>query len=363
MDAPLLHLVTPNIWREALAVGAVRPSVAEFVHLSNAEQVAIPANRLYPGRDDVYLLVLDPGRVGVEVRWEPGEPSDAAGLMFPHAYGPIPTAAVLAVVPYRPGPDGVFTDPVLPDMAAPWRATAQPISVLRRTATAEEPVEGGVAIHTEPVPFSYRHNSLLLDDPVDAPTVAAEAARTSAGLGRPAAQLLGDAFAPTAAALAALGWQVGEQVAMVARPAAAPNGRVEQLDLAAVRPLWDAEWRRDLPQASDEARGQLCDRYALEAAVVDLRYLAVREEGAVVAAALLKIDGATAELDAVGTDPEHRGRGHGDALVAEALALAAAAGCDVVGLDADAEDWPRRWYARRGFTAVRRSWFATGPTP
>ncbi len=49
MDATLLHLVTPSIWREALAVGAVRPSVAEFVHLSAAAQVAIPANRLHAG--------------------------------------------------------------------------------------------------------------------------------------------------------------------------------------------------------------------------------------------------------------------------------------------------------------------------
>ncbi len=80
-----------------------------------------------------------------------------------------------------------------------------------------------------------------------------------------------------------------------------------------------------------------------------------------VAAALLKIDGATAALDAVGTDDAHRGRGHGDALVAEALALAGAAGCDVVGLDADPDDWPRRWYARRGFAEVSRNWFATGP--
>ena len=62
-----------------------------------------------------------------------------------------------------------------------------------------------------------------------------------------------------------------------------------------------------------------------------MRYLAVRDGGDVVAAAVLKIDGATAGLDAVGTDPAHRGRGHGDALVTEALALAAAAGCDVVG--------------------------------
>ena len=359
MDAPLLHLVTPSIWREALAVGAVRPSVAEFVHLSAAAQVAIPANRLYAGRDDVYLLALDPGRVGVDVRWEPGEPSDAAGLLFPHAYGPISTAAVLAVLPYRPGPDGVFTAPTLPRLDVGWRAAAQPASVLRRAATAEVPVAGGVAIRTDPVPFSYQHNILLVDAPVDAATVVAEADRALAGLDHRAAQLFGDALAPTARGLRELGWEVGEQIGMVARAGGSPPGKVERVDLDAVRPLWDATWRADLPDASEEARAQLSDRYALEEPVVDLRYLAVRDGGAVAAAAVLRIDGATAAFDAVGTDPACRGRGYGDALVAEALAVAGAAGCDAMGLDAAADEWPRRWYGRRGFTEMSVNWFAT----
>ena len=37
-------------------------------------------------------------------------------MRFPHAYGPIPTAAVRAVVPYRPDADGAFRTPTgLPD--------------------------------------------------------------------------------------------------------------------------------------------------------------------------------------------------------------------------------------------------------
>jgi uncharacterized protein (DUF952 family) len=63
VDEPLLHLVTPAVWRSALAVGAVHPTVADFVHLSAAGQVAIPANRLYSGRPDLYLLALDPSRI------------------------------------------------------------------------------------------------------------------------------------------------------------------------------------------------------------------------------------------------------------------------------------------------------------
>ena len=53
------------------------------------------ANGHYPGRNDLYLLVLDPERIPVEVRWEESEPP----MRFPHAYGPVPTAAVLDVSP------------------------------------------------------------------------------------------------------------------------------------------------------------------------------------------------------------------------------------------------------------------------
>ena len=66
---PLLHLVSPSQWRTALADGAIHPTVAEFVHLSAPEQVAVAANGHYAGRTDLYLLVLDPARIPVEVRW------------------------------------------------------------------------------------------------------------------------------------------------------------------------------------------------------------------------------------------------------------------------------------------------------
>src|SRR5690606_22025743 len=73
----LLHITTAAPWRMALAAGSlVTPSLRSdgFVHLSRPDQVALPANRLYAGRDDLLLLVLDPARLASEVRWEPGVP-------------------------------------------------------------------------------------------------------------------------------------------------------------------------------------------------------------------------------------------------------------------------------------------------
>jgi uncharacterized protein (DUF952 family) len=107
----LLHLVTADEWDGAQAAGGIEPGPAgsgEFVHLSAPHQVHLPANRLFAGRDDVLLLVLDPDRLGAEVRWEPGVPGDPASMTFPHLYGALPVAAVVRVVPYTLGPDGDF---------------------------------------------------------------------------------------------------------------------------------------------------------------------------------------------------------------------------------------------------------------
>ena len=99
---PLLHLCPPAGWRAALDTGALHPA-GPFVHLSYPEQVHLPAQRLFPGRRDLLLLVVDPARLTDPVRFEPGVPGDPEAMRFPHLYGPLPTAAVVAVVPYVPG--------------------------------------------------------------------------------------------------------------------------------------------------------------------------------------------------------------------------------------------------------------------
>ncbi len=78
------------------------------MHLSTPEQVHLPAERLFPGRRDLLLLVVDPARLADPVRMEPGVPTDPEGMLFPHLYGPLPVTAVVATLPYRP--------PVVPDL-------------------------------------------------------------------------------------------------------------------------------------------------------------------------------------------------------------------------------------------------------
>jgi uncharacterized protein (DUF952 family) len=109
---PLLHLITPDDWRAAQADGAVTPLPdIGFVHLSTPDQVALPANRLFAGRSDLLLLVIDPDLLDAEVRWEPGVHGDPESMRFPHAYGSVPISAVTAVRPYRPESDGRYGRP------------------------------------------------------------------------------------------------------------------------------------------------------------------------------------------------------------------------------------------------------------
>jgi uncharacterized protein (DUF952 family)/GNAT superfamily N-acetyltransferase len=360
MRTVLQHLITTDAWRSVLAAGAIDPLPEfGFVHLSTPEQVALPANRLFAGRTDVLLLVLDPTRIGVEVRWEPGVPGDPESMRFPHAYGPVPASAVLAVEPYRPDGAGVFAAPGSAPADVADRCLLIEPSITRRMAGTELPVTGGVAVRTPAVSGSRQHNQLLIDGPTDAATLLAEADTALDGLPHRMATLLGEAHRPTAVALAGAGWEVDEIVVMAGPPAGARSDRVEAVDVEALRPTWGAMWRRQISGITDATVADLADRYLLQQSVVDNRYLAVRDGDQIVAAALLSIDGATAWLNDVFTEPEHRGRRHGDALVAEAMALAAEAGCDVVGLGAVADDWPRSWYARRGFAEVNRCWCAT----
>jgi uncharacterized protein (DUF952 family) len=111
----LVHMCGREEWAAASVSGEHRPpSLADagFVHLSTVEQVHLPANRLYTGRTDLVLLYLNPALLGAPVRWEPGVPTDPESMRFPHLYGPLPAAAVIAVTPYSAGPDGSF--PALP---------------------------------------------------------------------------------------------------------------------------------------------------------------------------------------------------------------------------------------------------------
>jgi uncharacterized protein (DUF952 family) len=120
-NAVLVHLCATGEWSNAQNRGFIHPdpsSDVDFIHLSTPEQVHLPANRLYRGRDDLVLLHIDPTLLDSPVRWEPGVATDPESMLFPHLYGVLPVRAVIRVSAYPPGSDGSF-----PRLAGPQEAT------------------------------------------------------------------------------------------------------------------------------------------------------------------------------------------------------------------------------------------------
>lgn len=118
----IYHLALVDEWEAARAAGepyarsSVGVSLAEegFVHFSFREQVAATAERFYAGRDDVVVLVVDTDRLTSPLVIEPPVGTeDPDAEEFPHVYGPLDLAAVVAVLPAPPGPTGVPTIPPL----------------------------------------------------------------------------------------------------------------------------------------------------------------------------------------------------------------------------------------------------------
>lgn len=110
----ILHICPAADWAVVEKAAQYRPASLDevgFVHCSDRGTVRLPANALYAGRDDLLLLEIDPVRLDVDVRWEPGVPAVDGAPWFPHVYGPIPVEAVAAVHPFPPEPDGRFELP------------------------------------------------------------------------------------------------------------------------------------------------------------------------------------------------------------------------------------------------------------
>ena len=364
---PLLHLTTPAEWRTALQAGELTPpSLAEvgFVHLSTPEQVHLPAERLFPGRHDVVLLVIDPRRLADPVRLEPGVPGDPSSMRFPHLYGPLPTSAVIAVVPWRPGTP--LTLPAPDDALS--RARALDVSLRTRRAARVLDLPGGVAVMDPAFPHSREDNRLLLTGPAGADEVEALSAAVAdeAGWATEAVTLLHGDAEPVAAELVRRGWDVATSLVMAcwAPFPTGPAGPAEVVPQSDVHPLWDRSWRAGLaPEEPDlaEVVRQLIGREHRNDRVVRVTDVAVRAAGRVVTAAQVRVDGATASLESVVSRPAARRRGYGNAVLARALDVARGAGCDLVVLDAADGDWPRHWYGRHGFTPVGRTWDAVRP--
>lgn len=103
----LFHVADADEWAAARRSGRYERStrglsLAEvgFVHLSTAEQWPGVLHRFYPDHEGgLLLLTIDPALLTAPLRWEVGDPT--TGEEFPHLYGPLDVAAVIAATPLR----------------------------------------------------------------------------------------------------------------------------------------------------------------------------------------------------------------------------------------------------------------------
>lgn len=95
----LYHLASTEEWAAYQGAGAIVPASIEaegFVHCSYGRQVAGTLAKHFAGATGLLALELDPAALG-DVRLV-DEDSYGSGQAFPHAYGPIPAAAVQGTI-------------------------------------------------------------------------------------------------------------------------------------------------------------------------------------------------------------------------------------------------------------------------
>ncbi|MFI1333816.1 GNAT family N-acetyltransferase [Streptomyces sp. NPDC020845] len=241
------------------------------------------------------------------------------------------------------------------------RATAFRLSFARRQAAEVREVPGGFLVLDDDYARSHEHNQLHLDGSVSPAEVPDLAEASMAALPHRHLTIHDDALgAACAPYLTRVGYGHGTELVMThtgPTPPAAP-ARAEPLDLPALAPALARQQRRWMPHADDETIRQLVERRTARLRGAErVQFLGVYAAGGDLASwadlYLASADGIAQVEDLVTADP-HTRHGHADTLLADALHRSAAAGCTLRFLVADGDDWPRRWYARRGFTVVGR---------
>ena len=94
-------------WTAAQAAGVFTGSAVDladgYIHFSTAAQAAETARRHFAGQADLVVLAIEADDLGEALVWEPSRGGD----LFPHLYGPLPVASVLAVTEAPLAEDGV----------------------------------------------------------------------------------------------------------------------------------------------------------------------------------------------------------------------------------------------------------------
>jgi uncharacterized protein (DUF952 family) len=91
----LYKILSREAWEAAARAGVYEGSPVDradgFIHFSTAAQAAETARRHFAGQAGLVILAVEAEALGPALTWEPSR----GGALFPHLYGPLPTALVL----------------------------------------------------------------------------------------------------------------------------------------------------------------------------------------------------------------------------------------------------------------------------
>lgn len=111
--AVIYHICRRAEWDAATRAGRYEGSSQDradgFIHFSGADQVVASAARHRAGQDGLVLLAVDDAKLGPALKWE----ASRGGALFPHLYGPLPLASVIAVHDLPLAADGLHVFPPL----------------------------------------------------------------------------------------------------------------------------------------------------------------------------------------------------------------------------------------------------------
>jgi uncharacterized protein (DUF952 family) len=109
LDQHVFHITERGAFAAALESGAYEAESLHsegFIHCSTRAQILRSAARFFGGRAGLILLCIEAERLGPLLRYEAADSE-----VFPHCYGPIPLAAIPAVIDFPCRPDGSFELP------------------------------------------------------------------------------------------------------------------------------------------------------------------------------------------------------------------------------------------------------------
>lgn len=108
-DDLIFHLVPNGDWKKFQESGVYSPDSLEkegFIHCSTGKQVQKVANRRFPGRNDLLLLIIDVASLESDVKLE--DSTESKEEQYPHIYGPINIDAIIDKIKLEPEEDGTF---------------------------------------------------------------------------------------------------------------------------------------------------------------------------------------------------------------------------------------------------------------